>query len=136
VAASKPVALCTLVMPSGKRCRAVALRNQSFCRAHGSTHRLYERDRAFNPILERLEEKIAAMDTSELLHLLHQKLGRLPKTLSRFPDIAYTVAATMDRLDEINQMESNLKLQTQQNHILLTKIQKYQLNSNAYRQLP
>jgi hypothetical protein len=136
VAASKPVALCTLVMPSGKRCRAVALRNQSFCRAHSGTHRLCERDRAFNPILERLGDKIAAMDTSELLNFLFHKLGRLPKTLSRFPDIAYTLTATMDRLDEINQMESNLKQQIQQNHILLTKIQEYQLNSNAYRQIP
>jgi hypothetical protein len=135
MAACKPAALCTLLMPSGKLCCGVALRNQPFCRAHSSTHRLYERDQALNPILDRLGEKIAAMGTGQLLDFLHQKLVRLPKTLSRFPDIAYTLTVTLDRLDEINQMESDLKQQIEQNHMLLAQIHEFQHSSNTRGQL-
>ena len=57
MAASKPFALCTLIMPLDAPARAGALRNQKFCRAHSTTHRLYERDGALNPILDRLGDK-------------------------------------------------------------------------------
>lgn len=90
MAASKPVALCTLIMPSGRVCRAVALRNQKFCRAHSTTHRIYERDCALNPILDRLGDKIAAMDTSELLFFLGSQLAQLQKTFSKYPHVRYT----------------------------------------------
>lgn len=76
------------------------------------------------------------MDTGELLDFLHQQLGRLQKTLRRCPDIAYTLTVTLDRIDEINQMESNLKQQIQQNHMLLAQIREYQLNSNMCPQIP
>jgi hypothetical protein len=135
MAASKPVALCSLVMPSGKPCRAIALRNQRFCRTHSATHRVYERERIHCEILDRLGEKIRAMDTSELLLFLHQKLGRLPKTIKRFPDIGYTLTVTLDRLSEITEMESILKHQIQQNQILLDKIRECQMNSKVYAQV-
>lgn len=136
MAPSRPVALCTLVMPSGKLCRAVALRNQPFCRAHSQTHQIYERERTLGSILDRLGDKMAAMDTGDLLDFLHQQLGRLQKTLRRYPDIAYTLTVTLDRIDEINQMQSNLKQQIQQNHMLLAQIREYQLNSNMFAQIP
>ncbi len=134
MAASKPVALCTLVMPSGKPCRAVALRNQRFCRAHNATRRVYERERILGKIMDRLGDKIDDMSTSELLCFLHQKLGRLPKTLNRFPDVAYTLTASLDRINEIIEMESVLKQQIQQNQLLLEKIREYQMNSKTYAQ--
>ncbi|MGB0125441.1 MAG: hypothetical protein WBP63_18520 [Silvibacterium sp.] len=134
MAASKPAALCTLIMPSGKRCGGMALRNQRFCRAHSATHRVYERERILGEIMDRLGDKIDDMSTSELLCFLHQKLGRLPKTLNRFPDVAYTLTATLDRINEIIEMESVLKQQIQQNQLLLEKIREYQMNSKAYAQ--
>ena len=134
MAASKPAALCTLIMPSGKRCGGMALRNQRFCWAHIRTHRALERERILGSILDRLGDKIAAMDTGELLNFLHQKLGRLQKTLRRYPEVGYTLTVTLDRIEEIDRMESNLRLQIKQNHQLLEEIRRYQLNSGRYAQ--
>jgi len=135
MAASKPVALCTLVMPSGNRCRAIALRNQRFCRAHSQTRRVYERERTVVQMLDRLKLKVDALDTPDLLYLLHQRLGRLQKTLRRFPDAGYILTAALDRIDEIKQLESQAKQQMQQNHLLLAEIRKYQMKSGAYAQV-
>ena len=134
MAASKPVALCTLIMPSGRVCRAVALRNQKFCRAHSTTHRIYERDRALNPILDRLGDKIAAMDTSELLFFLGSQLAQLQKTFSKYPHVRYTLTAALDRIEEITRFESDTKRQAEANHMLLLKFQELQLNSHRYAQ--
>lgn len=134
MAASKPAALCTLIMPSGKRCGGMALRNQRFCWAHIRTHRISERERILAKMMDRLGDKIEEMDTPELLYFLHRKLERLQTTFSRFPDVRYTLVAALDRVEEIAQMESNLRLQIKQNHQLLEEIRKYQLNSGMYAQ--
>jgi hypothetical protein len=134
MAACKPAALCTLIMPSGKRCGGMALRNQRFCWAHSQNHRAHERGHARARMIDRLGIQIDAMTASELLFFLHQKLGRLRKTLNRFPDVNYTLIAALDRTEEIIQMESSLKQQIRQNQILLEEIRRYQLNSRGYAQ--
>ncbi|HEX5234623.1 MAG TPA: hypothetical protein VFW25_04755 [Silvibacterium sp.] len=123
-------------MPSGRRCRAVALRNQRFCRSHAATHGLYERENIVGPTLDRLAAKAAEMTTDELLGFLHEKLGRLQKTMNRFPDVRYILIAALDRITEITQMESILKQQIQQNHMLLAQLCQSQSESHTCMQVP
>lgn len=46
MAQCKPAPLCNHLMPTGKLCRGVALRDERYCRSHIRNHRLVELDRA------------------------------------------------------------------------------------------
>ena len=122
-------------MASGKRCGSPALRNQRYCWAHNKTHRIYERERALGRILDRLGDKLDAMDTSELLDFLHHKLERLQKTFNRFPDVRYTLNSALDRIQEITELESMAKQQIQSNQMLLEQIIEYQKKSKTQAQI-
>jgi len=135
MATGKPQGLCTLIMPTGKLCGSPAVRNQKFCYNHIRNHRAYERGHVHTRMLERLGSQIDAMETPELLDFLHQKLARLRKTLNRFPDVHYTLMASLDRIGEITQMESILRQQVRQNQEFLNKIREYQMNSGACPQV-
>lgn len=110
MAQSKPVALCSHLMPSGKLCRGVALRNERFCRSHISNHRLAEMDRAQNAALERLSLKVQGMDLSALLHEIKIRLVNLSRSyaIARFPEICYLLTVAEDWLDEAKSSESNI----------------------------
>ena len=120
MAKSKPVALCTQLMPSGKLCRAVALKDQRYCRAHIHNHRLSERQRAEFAALDRFTEKIVAMDMSELLHTLHGRLEQLylAYNIARFPELRCLLTETMERLGELKSVESNLDAEPAQDQML------------------
>ena len=109
MAASKPVALCTQLMPSGKLCRGIALKNQRYCRAHIRNHRLSERQRAELAAFDRFAEQVEAMDMSELLHTLHCRLEQLylAYNISRFPELRCLLNQTMERVAELKSLESN-----------------------------
>ena len=110
MAASNPVRQCTLIMlSSGNRCRGVALRNKPFCYHHDGNQKKHTRERNLCQRLDRLGDKLDAMDTAQLLNFLQQKLTTLPKTLSRFPEVSYTLVYALDRLGEITSLESALR---------------------------
>ena len=112
----KPVRQCTLIMPaSGKRCGSLAQRGKAFCYHHAGNHRALTRERLVCERLDRLGEKLNTLNTAELLDFIHQKLGTLPKTLTRFPEVGYTLTYTLDRLSEITALESMLRVFLQQN---------------------
>jgi len=115
MAASKPVALCTQLMPSGKLCRGIALKNQRYCHAHIRNHRLAERQRAELAALDRFAEQVEAMDMSELLHTLHCRLEQLylAYNISRFPELRCLLNQTMERVAELKSLESNADPQIQ-----------------------
>ena len=123
-------------MPTGKRCGSPAMRNEKFCYNHSRNHCAHERGHIRARMLERLGSKIGTMDTPDLLYFLHEKLSRLHKTLNRFPDVHYTLMASLDRIAEITQLESTLRQQIRQNHELLHKIQRYQINSGVCGEIP
>lgn len=114
MAATQPVALCTLLLPSGKLCRGIAVRNQRHCRAHIRNHRFLERERAQEEALDRLGAKINRMELGDLLYELHGKLENLNRAnnLIRYPEVAYLLVATIDRL-----LESNTCLQPEPNQL-------------------
>jgi hypothetical protein len=120
VAATKPAALCTHLMPSGKLCRGIALRNERFCRSHIRNHRFQERTRAENEALEHFLEKVFAMDLLQLLHTLHGRLENLNRaySFSRFPEVRCLLSAAKDRLDDIKSLESISSLQPELNQYL------------------
>ena len=131
---SKHIPLCTLTLPSGKRCGCPAMRNQKFCYHHTRNHTGHERAQARDRMLERLDSKISAMNTAELLYLLHSQLSRLNKTLNRFPEIHYTLLAALERIAEISQMESTLRQQIRQNHEFMNRLVEGRLNSATWAQ--
>ena len=112
------------------------MRNQKFCYNHSRNHRAHERGHIRARMLERLGSKIGEMDTADLLYFLHEKLSRLHKTLNRFPDIHYTLMASLDRIAEITQLESTLRQQVKQNQELLHKIREYQMNAGIWPEIP
>jgi hypothetical protein len=109
MATTKPVPLCTLIMPSGNRCGSPALRDQRFCYHHSGSHRLRTREELLGKRLERLGNKLDAMDISELLLFVHHKVESLQKTFNRFPEVRYTLTYTLDRIDELKSFESELR---------------------------
>ena len=113
--ACKPARQCTLLLPSGKRCRSFALRGKAFCHFHIHNHRLLARERFVSQRLDQVEAQVAAMSTAQLLHFLQQNLTTLPHTLARYPEVSYTLIYTLDRLDEISVLESSLRLFLEQN---------------------
>jgi hypothetical protein len=114
MATSKPVPLCTLIMSSGNRCGSPALRDQRFCYHHSGSHRLRTREELLGQRLDRLREKLDAMDISELLHFVYHKLESLQKTFNRFPEVRYTLTYIHDRFDELKSFESELRWFMQQ----------------------
>lgn len=114
--ASKPVALCTYLMPSGKLCRGIALKDQRYCRAHIRNHRLHERQRAENEALDRFIARVAAMDLPELLYTLHHRLEELNRaySLRRFPEIRSLLIESMERLWKLKPIESDISSQLPQ----------------------
>lgn len=126
---ARPAPLCNHILSTGNRCRGMALRGQRFCRAHSQNRRAYEREQTLFRMLDRLRDQIGEMSTAELLYFLYQKLNRLQKTMRRYPDVNYTLAAALERIDEITRKESAAKQQLQQNHMLLEQIRAFQINS-------
>jgi hypothetical protein len=102
-------------MPTGKRCGSPAQRDKAFCYHHLGNHRVFTRERLVCERLDRLGEKLDAMNAAELLNFVHRKLCTLPKTLTRFPEVSYTVTYALDRLSEIAALESTLRSFVQQN---------------------
>lgn len=98
---AKHAALCTFSMPSGDSCRSVALSGHRFCYHHARRSPNSYRDRAIIRRLDHLGDQLSAMDTAQLLGALHRQLCTLPKTLSRFPEVAFTLTCTLNRLAEI-----------------------------------
>jgi hypothetical protein len=123
MAATKPAPLCTLVMPSGKRCGSPALRGKPFCYHHVRKHRDYTRDLMLVLRFDRLGDQLDAMDTPQLLNFLHQKLATLTKTFRRFPEVGFTLVYTLDRIGEITSLESTLRLFLQQNQEFAARAQ-------------
>ncbi|MGB0125308.1 MAG: hypothetical protein WA400_01235 [Silvibacterium sp.] len=124
MAASNPARQCTLILPSsGKRCGGVALRGKPFCYHHDGNHKEHTRERILCQRLDRLGDRLAAMDTAQLLNFLQQKLTALPKTLSRFPEVSYALVYALDRLGEITSLESTLRWFVQQNQQFAASLQ-------------
>ena len=119
MAQSKPVALCSHLMPSGKLCRGVALRNERFCRSHIRNYRLIEADRAQNAALERLSLQVQRMDLPALLFEIKTRLVNLSRsyTIARFPEICYLLTVADDWLTEAKSSESDTDLEAELDQI-------------------
>lgn len=102
MAQSRPVALCHHLMPTGKLCRGVAVRDDRYCRAHIRNYRQLERDRAQFAAIERLADTVQPMDLAGVLYELSWRLTQLSRcySITRFPEITYLLAHSIDRLDE------------------------------------
>src|ERR1700739_1399689 len=108
MAASKPVALCTHLLASGKLCRGVALRNERYCRAHIRNQRILVHQRVQHDALQRLSEQTDSMPLDDLLYLLLRKLEavHLAHSLSRFPEVSCLLVCTINRLIEAREQNS------------------------------
>ena len=132
MAASKPVALCTHLLSSGKLCRGIAVRSERYCRSHIRNYRLLERARAETEALDRLAAKVACMDLEELLSALHSKLEDLNRAynLGRFPEVRYLLTVAIDELCDLKYSESNVSPQPEPNQMPST------LDPNRVKQMP
>lgn len=108
MAACKPAPQCALILPSGKRCGSPALRNQRHCHFHRSSHCELIRERLASERLDGFGQRLDTLTVTELLMFLHEKLCMLLKTMSRFPEVSYTLTYTLDRLAEIRALESGI----------------------------
>ena len=119
MAASKPVALCNHLLPSGKLCRGIAVRNERHCRAHIRNHRQLDRERVQEEAVDHFVAKVEHMDLWKLLDTLHGRLEDLNRayTLPRFPEIRYLLIVAIDRLYEATHLESNISLQPELNQL-------------------
>ena len=113
MAQSKPAALCSHLMPSGKLCRGVALRNEHYCRSHIRNYRILELDLARNAAIERLALEVRRMDIHDLLVVIKDRLVILSRsyTIARFPEICFLLTVAIDWLYDARSEESNLSPQ-------------------------
>lgn len=116
MAQCKPAPLCTHLMPTGKLCRGIALRNQRYCRNHIRNYRLVELERQHDDAMFRLRAQLDAMDIPQLLQTLQLKLDRITSIVRAYPEARLTLTTVINRLQalndpacnpEINQPESN-----------------------------
>ena len=115
MSASKPVALCTHLLPSGKLCQAAALRNERLCRHHIRNHRFLERERAHNEAMARLFADLDAMSFPELLQTLDKKLDRITNIVRAYPEARLTLGVVLERLADLNLAASITAPQLQPN---------------------
>ena len=110
MAQSKPAALCSHLMPSGKLCRGVALRNERYCRSHIRNYRILEIDLARNAAIERLSLEVRRMDLHDLLVVIKDRLVILSRsyTIARFPEICFLLTVAIDWLHDARSEESNV----------------------------
>jgi len=113
MAQSKPAALCSHLMPSGKLCRGVALRNEHYCRSHIRNYRILELDLARNAAIERLALEVRRMDLHDLLVVIKDRLVILSRsyTIARYPEICFLLTVAIDWLYDARSEESNLSPQ-------------------------
>ena len=106
---SKPATLCSHLMPSGKLCRGVALRNEHYCRSHIRNYRILELDLARNAAIERLALEVRRMDLHDLLVVIKDRLVILSRsyTIARFPEICFLLTVAIDWLHDARSEESN-----------------------------
>lgn len=107
MAQSKPVALCTQLLPSGKLCRGIALRGQHYCRSHIRNYRLLERERQHEGAMFRLSAQLEAMDIPQLLQTLQLKLDHITSIVRAYPEARLALNIAIARLNEVNGPESN-----------------------------
>ena len=100
MAQSKPVALCTQLLPSGKLCRGIALRGQHYCRSHIRNYRLLEADRARNAALEKLAAEVERMAIPDLLAAIRDRLLNLSRShaILRLPELCYLLTVAIEEL--------------------------------------
>ena len=110
MAQSKPVALCTQLLPSGKLCRGIALRGQHYCRSHIRNYRLLEADRARNAALEKLSIEVERMALPDLLAAIRDRLLYLSRyhAILRSPELCYLLTIAVE---ELNPFRSNIELE-------------------------
>ena len=130
MSAFKPAPLCALIMSSGKQCGSPAMRGTRFCYNHSTKHRVSKSERLLVERLERLLAQLEVMDIAGVLDLLHQKLITLPKTLSRFPDVDFTLTYTLDRIHEVIFLESRLSQLLPQNQEFAMPLRAMDSDSN------
>lgn len=124
MAPSIPAPLCKLIMPAtGQRCGSPALRGQPYCYHHSGNHRELTQEHRIMQRLEHLHRKLDEMDTTQLLHFLSQQLGGLARTLTRFPEVGYTLTYVLEHIEEITSFESALREMVQLNQELNTPAQ-------------
>lgn len=104
----KPVRQCALIISAtGRRCGSITLRGQQFCRHHAANHLPLTGERDLRQRLDRITEKLDAMDILQTLDFLREKLVTMQKTLRRFPEVAHTLTYTLDRLERARSLKSN-----------------------------
>jgi hypothetical protein len=108
MAQSRPVALCTQLLPSGKLCRGIALRGQHYCRSHIRNYRLLEADRARNAALEKLSAEVERMAIPDLLEAIRDRLLNLSRShaILRLPELCYLLTVA---IEELTPFKSNIK---------------------------
>lgn len=134
MAQCKPAALCSHLMPSGKLCRGIALRNERYCRSHIRNYRVTELDRAQTAVLEKLSLQVQRMDLSALLFDIKGRLVNLSRsyTIARFPELCYLITVAVDWLDDLKYPDSNTSPQPSLNQI---PEDPSQLSPNALNQM-
>jgi len=109
MAASKPVDLCTHLMPSGKLCRGIALRGQRHCHAHiGNHYHLTKRERGQFEALSRLADQLQGMGYLDLLYTLQAKLCSIQSILLPYAEAKLTLHYVLNYVQ--NLYESAYKL--------------------------
>ena len=102
MAASKPVDICTHLMPSGKLCRGIALRGQRFCRAHiGDRFHQTKREREQSEALSRLMDQLQGMPYLDLLYTLQVKLCSIQSILLPYAEAQLTLHVVLNYVQNL-----------------------------------
>lgn len=90
--------LCAYDFPSGKACRQVALKDEALCRHHMAPHRHGMYEITHDEAMDRLQQKLNALELPDLLRLLQAKLNNIKTTVRSHPEAQLTLNAALDRL--------------------------------------
>lgn len=102
MAASKPVDLCTHLMPSGKLCRGIALRGQRLCHAHiGDRYHQTKREREQSEALNRLADQLEGMPYLDLLYTLQAKLCSIQSILLPYAEAKLTLHVVLNYVQNL-----------------------------------
>jgi hypothetical protein len=101
--------LCAYEFPNGKLCRQVALKDEQGCRHHMRPFRHGMYEITHEEAMDRLQQKLNALDLPALLRALQAKLNNIQTTVRSHPEAQLTLNITLDRLHQITTTLSNKK---------------------------
>lgn len=93
-----PADLCQHILPSGRPCRQITLKEEYFCRHHRRLFKKADCESAQEGAVLRLVAKVHSLELPGLLKVLYGRLSRLRSVVRASPETQIVLSIALERL--------------------------------------